>query len=729
VTRSPTLTGRATAAGVIIGTAAYMSPEQARGRAVDKRTDVWAFGCVLYEMLVGRRAFEGETVSDTLAAVLKEDPNWAALPAGTPAKVREILRKCLRRDARARLHDIADARLDLEELDVTGAMEGAEPAGSGGATSGYRGRPPGFRLAIAAACLAVGLAGGALLPWRRHSQPAPERRVRTLVLPSPGRTLDDSQAISPDGEWVAYAAGNGLWIRNLGELEAREVPDSRGATRPFWSPRSDAVAFAAGDRILRASLQGGRPAELCRFSGGDFTGGSWSAVKGIVFTLARANWDGDVLRVPEGGGNPETFTRADPTKGERRLHDPHFLPDGRSLLYTVVTPGSNDGEIAIDREGARTRIGLGNGASLPAWSPTGHIVFTRTTGSDKALWSLPFSLAAFAPTGDPFRIAAGGADASVSADATLVYGLRRPDPQQLVWVDRAGKTLGAIGEPIRSTLWNPAVSPDGRRVAANIDWERISVWDTERGVETRVTGESERPGFASWVPGGDEIAYMLLGGGEGLRVRRADGSGEPRVLLKRPSVAGPSYSRDGAFVAFWVVDPETGRDLWAMATKKPDEPFLLLRTKANEALPEISPDGKFVAYQSDASGRWEVYVQPFPAGEGRWQVSAGGGRHPLWNPQGGELFYVSGNDLMVVEIAGKPAFRVGTPHRLFGGGDVGTSLSLPRYLERFYDVAPDGRRFAVVRGVAMGTSDVVLADGAITRARVGNERAVTGDTP
>ncbi|MGH9365425.1 MAG: protein kinase domain-containing protein [Thermoanaerobaculia bacterium] len=727
VTRSPTLTARATAAGVIMGTAAYMSPEQARGKAVDKRTDVWAFGCVLYEMLAGRRVFKGETVSDTLAAVLKEDPDWAALPAGTPEKVKEILRKCLRRDLRARLHDIADARLDIEELSAPGAMEGPEPEGSRAAASGYRLRPTGFWLAIAAACLVVGLAGGALLARRSSSRPLPQRPVRTLVLPSPGRALDDSQAISPNGEWVAYTAGRGLWIRSLGELEAREVPDSRGAIRPFWSPHSDAVAFAAGDRILRVSLQAGRPVELCRFTGGDFTGGSWSAVKGIVFTLARANWDGEVLRVPEGGGRPETFTRADPKKGERRLHDPHFLPDGRSLLYTVVTKGANEGDIAVDREGARTQLGLGNGASQPAWSPTGHVVFTRRSGLDDALWALPFALEALAPTGDAFRIAVGGSNASVSADGTLVYGWQKPEPQQLVWVDRAGKTLGTIGEPLRSTLWNPAVSPDGRRVAANVNWERLSVWDTERGVETRVSGESERVGQAGWLPGGEEIAYGARG--EALRVRRADGSGEPRVLLKRAGVASPSYSRDGAYVAFYVVDPETGRDLWAMATKKPDEPFLLLRTKANEALPEISPDGKFVVYESDASGRWEVYVQPFPRGEGRWQVSAGAGQHPLWNPRGGELFFVSGNDLMAVDVAIQPQFRVGVPHRLFGGGDVGTSLSLPRYIERFYGAAPDGRRFAVVRGVAMGTSDVVLVDGAFARARIGNERAEKGNTP
>jgi Tol biopolymer transport system component len=709
LSQSPTLAHTGTAAGIILGTAAYMSPEQARGKAVDKRTDIWAFGVVLHEMLSGRRLFGGETVTDVLAAVVRQEISWETLPAATPASVRRLLARCLDRDPHTRLRDIGEARVAL------GATDAAEHEGSGpGAKRSLARRA--LWPAVTAAALLAGIAVGPRLPWGARTRPAPKRPARTVVLPAPARTIDDSQAISPDGRWVAYTAGGVLFIRDLGETQAREVKDSRGARRPFWSPRSDAVAFATDTALLKMSLQGDRPVELARFSGGEFTGGSWSALTGIVFTTARANWNGDVLRVSEAGGEPEVFTRADSKKQERRLADPHFLPDGESLLFTAITFDANDGEIALDRGGVRTLVGLGDGSREPAYSATGHIVFTRGTGPERALWAQPFSLATLATRGEAFRIVVSAGDASVSADGTLVYSLRHPDPQQLVWVDRAGRLLGSIGERRHSSLLVPAVSPDGHRVAANVDRTQISVWDTERGIETRVTAESERTLNADWHPGGQEIVYTLLGERAGFAVRRADGSGETRLLMQRTGAAAPSFSPDGSLVAFYVFDPETGRDLWAFATSKPQEPFPLLRTKANEAVPRISPDGKFVAYQTDASGRWQVSVQPFPRGEGRVQVSVAGGQQPLWNPRGGELFYLSGNDLMLVDVVTKPTFRASTPRRLFGGEVVGTRLSGPSLIDRAYGVAPDGQRFVVVKGHGTGTSEVVLADGALSAA-------------
>jgi len=709
LSQSPTLVHSGTQAGVILGTAAYMSPEQARGKTVDRRADIWAFGALVFEMLTGRTLFSGETVSDTLAAVLRQEIDWAPLPTATPPALRQLLERCLERDPKQRLRDVGEARIALAGPRMLASVGPAatEPEAGG------RGRL--VWPALAACALVLGFALGALGPWRNGSPTAAERPLRTLVLPAAGRTLDDSQAISPDGRWVAYTAGGTLWLRNLSEIEAREVPGSEGASRPFWSPRSDAVAFAAGERILKVALQSGRPEEVCRFSGGEFSGGSWSATEGIVFTLARANWDGDVLRVPEGGGEPQPFVPVDRKKGERRLYDPHFLPDGQSLLFTLVAPEAYNGTIAVDRGGVRTVLGVGDATSQPVWSPTGHVLFTRHTGGDDALWALPFSLETLAPTGEPFRVTTAGARATVSVDGTLVYARRVPEVQKLVWVDRTGHAMGTIGQTGRSTLWTPAVSPDGRRVAATTDWESLSVWDTERGIETRVTSEEERALFASWMPGSNEIAYVV-GGGAALLVRRADGTGEPRVLLRREGVAGPSFSADGSYVAFYVVDPETGRDLWAVAMKDLDEPFLLLRTPANEALPRISPDNRYVVYQSDISGRWEVYVQPFPKGEGRWQVSVEGGHNPTWSPAGDEIFFVSGNDLMAAAVSLKPAFRVGAPHRLFSGEAIGTRLSLPTRIESFFDVAPDGRRFIVVQGVGMGTSEVVVAEGVLPRA-------------
>jgi Tol biopolymer transport system component len=709
VSQSPTLAHTGTAAGIILGTAAYMSPEQARGKAVDRRTDIWAFGVVLYEMLTGRRLFEGETVTDVLAAVVRQEIGWHALPAATPASVRRLLVRCLDRDPRQRLRDIGEARVAL------GAPEAAH-AGVPDVSLGARTRSARFWPAVAIGCLLAGIGAGALLAsrWPSSSSRPTDRPARTVALAAPGRGLDDSQAVSPDGRFVAYTASGVLYIRNLGELEAREVKDSRGARGPFWSPRSDAVAYATETSLFKVSIEGNKPVELCRVAGGAFTGGTWSAEKGIVFTLARANWNGDVLRVPEAGGEPEVFTRADPARRERRLAQPHFLPDGRTLLYSVVTLDSNEGEVAIDRDGVRTLAGLGDGSLQPAWSPTGHVVFTRGTKTQQALWALPFSLARMAPAGEAFRIAANGSAASASADGTLVYGQRHPDPEQLAWVDRAGRVLGALGEPMRSSLTVPSVSGDGRRVAATADGQ-VVVWDAERGMATPLVGESGVFG-PEWVPGGQELVYTRQAGG--LSIRRADGSDAPRDLIRRSGAAGASVSSDGAFVAFYVLDPESQRDLWAVAKDEPDEPFALLRTPANELNPRLSPDGKLVAYQSDASGRWEVYLQPFPRGEGRWQVSAGGGEHPMWNPKGGELFYVSGEALVAVKVAAGAEVRVGPEQPLFAGEAVGTRLTAPAIVERSYGVAPDGRRFVVVRGRGMGTSAVVLTDGAWTRASV-----------
>ena len=705
---SPTLAHTGTAAGLILGTAAYMSPEQARGKAVDRRADIWAFGVVLYEMLTGRRLFDGETVTDVLAAVVRQEIGWEALPGGTPTRVRRLLARCLDRDPRQRLRDIGEGRVALA------ALEEAEPAGSIAPAAGARARAARFWPAVAIGGTLAGVAAGVLLAsrWRDPSSKIADRPARAVVLAAQGRRLNDSQAISPDGRFVAYTASGVLWIRNLGELEAREVKDSQGARGPFWSPRSDAVAFATESALFKVSTSGDKPVELCRLAGGEFTGGSWSAVKGIVFTLSRANWNGDVLRVPDAGGEPELFARADPAKKERRLGQPHFLPDGRTLLYSVITLDSNGGEVAIDRDGVRTLVGLGDRSGQPVYSPTGHIVFTRGSEAQQAIWALPFSLERKTRTAEAFRIVANGSEPSVSADGTLVYGQRHPDPQQLAWVDRAGQLLGKLGEPMRSILEVPAVAADGRRVAATVDDRQILVWDTERGVATTLTGAFEG-GATEWLPGGQELAYNLQGANAGLWMRRADGSGEPSVLIRRSGAAAPNFSRDGAFAAFYVVDPESGRDLWAFATDKPGEPFALLRTPANEANPRISPDGKLVAYQSDVSGRWEVYIQPFPRGDGRWQVSADGGQHPMWNPNGGELFYVSGDALVAVVVTTGADVRVGPPRRLFAAEAAGTRLNRPAVIERLYAVGPDGRRFVVVRGSGMGTSDVVLMDGAL----------------
>jgi eukaryotic-like serine/threonine-protein kinase len=710
VSHSPTMSRHMTEAGMIMGTAAYMSPEQARGKVVDRRADIWSFGAVLFEMVSGTRLFAGETVSDTLAAVLREEIPWTRLPADAPRGLIQLMKRCLVRDPRHRLRDIGEARLALS------STEDMEPgAGPPAAPTSASTRLVGVWPAIAAACLVTGFVVGGFGVGRLRDNPTPamDRPARSLIVASEGRELLDSQAISPDGRFVAFTASDKLWIRKLSELEAREVKDSKGAQQPFWSPRSDAIAFATDKALFKVSLDGEKPVELCKLSRGAFTGGSWSAIKGIAFTVSRGNLDGDVLRIPEAGGEPEIFTRADRTKGEYRLHQPHFLPDGRTLLYTVVTAGATGG-IAVDREGTRTPLGLG-GAEGSAYSPNGHVLFTRRNeDSSSNLWAVSFSLDTLAPRGEPFLVARSGTGVTASEGGTVVYKHVRPDPDQLIWVDRGGRILGTIGEAADVRLNVPAISPDGSMVAANRRVTGIiAVWDVDRGIMTPITGESERGFAGGWLPGSRELAYSPRGAEEVVRVRRADGTGEPRVLLDRKTFA-MSFSKDGAYAVFYTLDPKMGRDLWALPLenlKKKGEPFLLIGTSANEVNPQISPDGKWLAYQSDATNQWEVYVQSFPRGEGRLQVSNGGGQHPRWNPRGGELFYVSGgDDLVAVDLTTAPDLRVGIPRLLWSGKTVGTRLTSDA-IERTYDVAPDGKRFVVVRGNDTGKSDVVLSEG------------------
>ena len=289
----------------------------------------------------------------------------------------------------------------------------------------------------------------------------------------------------------------------------------------------------------------------------------------------------------------------------------------------------------------------------------------------------------------------------------------------LIRVDRTGRALGVIGES-RAVVSEPKFSPDGRMVSAMLNFRSMSVWETERGVETRVTGDDEPALHGSWLPGTSEIAYTRLGKAGGTWARRTDGSGSARQLLDQGALAA-DFSADGKYLAYYVVDPETGRDLWAKEMDKAGDGFVVLRTKTNEARPRISPDGKFVAYQSDATGRWEIYVMPFPRGEGRVRVSTGGGEHATWNPKGGELFYLSGDEVMSVNVTLQPVLQAGRPQRLFGGLDVGTQMTRPRFLERFFDVAPDGRSFVVVKGHDTGTSDVVVADGVLTSSATGDQ--------
>ncbi len=732
ISYSPTLTARGTAAGMILGTAAYMSPEQARGKPVDKRTDVWAFGCVLYEMLVGRRTFEGETVSDTLAAILRGEPDWAALPPGTPEKVREILRKCLRRDAKQRLHDIADARLDLEELSGAGASSASGASGAGGyssfeenpsspspaAASAERARRERrsrrslyLSWAIAAGCAA--LAGA--LGVRALRSRAPEERVyRATINPPEGTTFvfDTTQpgppVLSPDGRKLAFTARGAdskvrLYVRALDSSEARPLPGTDGAQYPFWSPDGRFIAFGADQKLKRIDASGGPPSVICATS--DFPkGGSWSHTGVIVFSPASG---GPLHVVSENGGASKPITKLDAKRGDNSHRMPFFLPDGKHFLYLARLAN------AQPAEGNQVLVGSVDGDEPKAIlrSPgaaeyaSGHLLFLR----DRALMAQRFDPKGLALQGEPHPVAesvsvlAGAARALFSSSqagvlviqigAAVVLGA------QLDWMDRGGKTLGTLVD--RAPYDEVSVSPDGRTVAVSeIDLKAGThdLWlcDVARNLKTRFTFEPGEELAPRWSPDGLSLVYVSnRGAQQGLYRKQVAGSGVEELLYASETVKLPSgFSPDGKLLAFQELGVETNFDIWILPLTGDRKPYPFLKTNFAEANPVFSPDGKWLAYNSNESGRAEVYVTPFPGPGRKWQVSVQGGAYPSWRRGGKEILY---QELQTNRIFSVPvAFKGDTPD--FGKATELFVATPPLAgIAARFDATADGKKFIVVR--------------------------------
>ena len=716
VTHSPTLTARATAAGMILGTAAYMSPEQARGKPVDKRTDVWAFGCVLFEMLTGKRAFEGETVSDTLAAILKEDPNWAALPEQTPAPVRKILRRCLQRDARLRLHDIADARLDLEELgasvSASGHMPFEENAAAPGPTVGRsaseasaRGSRNSLYLswAIAAACAAAaGVFGVLALRARapRHDAPVLQFEVR----PPEGTSFGNSMALSPDGRRLAFVATDEkdverLYVRSLDALGVLPFAGTEGARFPFWSPDGKFLAFFTGDRLVRVSAGGGPPQTICTAVNG--RGGAWSPRDVIVFAPGTRL---PLHRVSASGGVSASLTALG--TGDYTHRWPKFLPDGVRFVY-----------LCLSNEDSRAGVHIGSLDSpedtfvVPtrgrADYDAGRLLYVR----ENTLFSQPFDEGRHKLSGEPTLIVdgiipegdsgwTGLAAFSGAANGTLVYRRRANVRQKLTWFDRDGKLLGAVGDP--AVMAEPFWFPGAQRLGLAVSDRRTDLpdlWqvDLTRGTWTRLTfgPKANNTGFVS--PDGRSLYFSSLGAGRlGLHRRLLDGSGGDELLLAPDTDAYADFvSPDGTSLVYESSSRSGRNELWSLPLTGERKPVLLLAgTQSSVAHASASPDGRFFAYTSDETGRSEVYVQRFPPSGGKWQISKDGGDQPLWRADGRELFFVSPDrKLMAVDLSLQGDVRAGGPRPLFSlrVPPNGISDNRSQYLP-----APDGNRFLVL---------------------------------
>lgn len=724
LTRGLTATGRPTIAGTVLGTAPYMSPEQARGLPVDRGTDVWAFGATLYEMLAGRRAFPGDTASDAMAAVLTREPDWDALPASCPAEVRRLLRRTLRRDPRRRLQHMGDARIVLQET-----MDGEtwEDAADGGR--------PRRRLAFAVA-LAAGtavLAAAWLVAGRRPPPAATPQPVSRWVLAlEEDSRLEvggrfDPIALSPDGRTIVYSAsdadGPRLWVRPFDELAARPLPGTEGGRNPFFSPDGRWLAFFSRDKLRKVAVSGGAPVTLCD-TPLDNLGATWGPDGTIVFAL----YSSGLWRVDEDGGDAEPLSRSASESGVVQHRWPQFLPDGRRVLFVLQ---ANEGpRLAVfDLETGEARVVQGVENVIKArYVAGGYLVVAQSGG----LYGMAFDVDRERPLGVPMEIESrismvpehGAADFEVSAAGVLVFvpGVvgAAEGGTALVWVDRQG-----VAEPTRTrrgAYTHPRLSPDGKRIVvgsgSEIGTRQLEVLDLERGTQSVVTSRG-RNGNPQWSPDGSRVLFSSDRAGDWdiYSMAPAGPEDEPTPVVSRPYEQWlGQLTPDGRTLVFYEVHPQTARDIWTLEQSGNAEPRPWLATEANERGMALSPDGRFLAYVSNESGRDEVYVRSFPSGHGPSIVSTGGGVEPRWSRDGTELFYRDGSRLMAVDVDVSSGFTAGVPRYLFEG---------PYVLEvagnANYDVSPDGEKFLMVRQEASSPDrlHVVLGWNALLARRAG----------
>jgi len=709
-TRSPTLTSAGTRAGVILGTAAYMSPEQAKGRAVDRRADIWAFGCVLLEMLTGRQTFAGDSVAETLASVIKETPDWQALPANTPPSVRRLLRRCLVKEARQRLRDIGEARILISET-LAGESDETSDAGPPVVATG----PPWKRRApwAIAVLLAVALAWswGLRRPVADGGARAQGSPRLSMILPQDGPlflpNLDLEMmpcfAISSSGDRVVYTAredkerslkGGGrraLRLRELGGYQAERLRGTESSELPFFSPDGRWIGFFDGGSLVKVPASGGAPVVIAE-NVGNGTGASWGPDGTIVFAHSYV---GPLWIVPESAGEPRPLTTL--AEGERSHRFPQFLPDGRSVLFTIKPSGIvsfDDAKIAIaDTRSGNHRV-LAQGGTYARYLSSGHLVYARQGG----LLAAPFDLDGLTVTGGAVPVldgvivnrVTGAALFDVSRNGTLAWvpGDYSSGPTRLVRLDRETGKRERLAEG--QYVAAPHLSPDGLRLAlhgpaAN---DQVVVLDLARGTVARVTDASTNNILPIWGPDGERIVFTTdRSGREEIVSMPADG-GEIDTLVPPRDVPQDAYSwsPDGRLLAI-NVGVRSSRDIWVLDTTSGGDAVPFLQTPFDEGDPVFSPDGRWVAYSSDESGVLEVYARPYPGPGGKIQLSTGGGFFPRWRADGTELYYQTETALFAVPVRWDTGLRPARPRVLF---EIEAAVPLG------FDVSRDGRTFYVV---------------------------------
>jgi len=688
-----------TAMGVILGTAAYMSPEQARGKPVDKRADIWAFGVVLYEMLTGRRAFAGETVSDVIAAVLTREIDWTALPATTPAPVRQLLARCLERDPKKRLRDIGDARHDLD------AKPAAESTASAQAPSGASRHPVVLMAVVALAAAALTFA--AMSAW---SGDAASSSSLVFPIPAPPGTRLFQAAISPDGRTLVVVAESSdgvshLWMRTLDARGLRRIDGTDGARDPFWSPDSRVVGYFTEARLWKVDVETGVTETLAVTA--NTRGGAWNEAGTIVIGGE------DLLAVSANGGDVSTVLPLDTESGENAIRYPWFLPDGNHFLYYSrnATDRTRAGLYVAALDGGVRKQLTAAASSSAVFVPSGYLLYRR----DRYLIAHPFDVDALEFMGDPRPIAddiwyepsvTALTGISASLSGTVVFKAGGEERTELVWFDRSGERTGTVWEPKGYVGMN--LSNDGTKVLAGFpgDSAERNVWlyDIQTGTARQVTSTGDAAGNVVFSDDGTEGLLGVIQGPAMMMLRTRFGSGtapEPVETRNRNRHATDwkgrhvVYESSGDSVqSLHLLDLDTGSEQ------------ALVDTPANEMFGTISPDGRWLAYESNENGQWNVYVQTFPEPTGRWPITTDGGHQPRWNPRGGELFYLAPDRRLVsvpVRAAGSE-FRWDTPRTLFKTDIV----DLGPYRGAWgYAVAPDGNRFLITTRRPQGPSPAV----------------------
>ena len=698
ISQSPTLTAEMTRAGVILGTAAYMSPEQAKGKEVDKRADIFAFGAVLYELLSGTRAFEGETIAETIAAVLKSEPDWEGLPESTPSSIRTLLRRCLTKDVHDRLEGIANVRVEIKlvlEEPATVSSTGVD----GVAQPPLWKRAIPWSIAVVSVVIAISMAF-----WSSQQSTAPPLTKFVIAPALVGSTIvGGNLAISADGGHVLYrnntVKGYQLYLRSLDDLVERPIPGTENAVGPFFSPDGKSVAFFTGTQLKKVSLAGGSPTTLCG-AAGLRASGSWGSDDTIVFSDMYESGD-SLFRVSASGGEREMLATPDLDKGETGYLLPHILPGGKTVLFTITSTGrgGSDYQIAaLSLETGEQKTLIEDGRQ-GIYVETGHLIYEQAKAGN--LMAVLFDLEKLEVTSDPVpvlqgvRQSLGTVDYALSDEGTFVY-IPTSEGSRLVWVDRDGTTQRVT--EIRRNFYSPRLSPDGTRLAVTVQDEvgqdNVWIYEIRRDILTPFTVASGGS-RAIWSPDGQQLIFASGQGplNANLFWMPIDGSAEAKQLTTGENPKLPtSWSPDGLVAYVEIVLPYG--DILVLSLDGERDTETVLATQYDERYAAFSPNGRWLAFTSNRSGQTEVYVKPYPGQGGIVPISTDGGLEPVWAHSGRELFYRTGDQMMVVSVQTDTTFKAEKPRLLFEGSYRYTPIT---GVTSYYDVTADGQRFVMVK--------------------------------